>query len=79
MSIEEIEFADFFLILRLPYNKHCGKKIIVKYKGKQLKAKISDTCMGCPADHVDLSRGAFAKLTNGNFDLGKLPIEWKFE
>ncbi|PWN34649.1 uncharacterized protein FA14DRAFT_32565 [Meira miltonrushii] len=73
--------SDYVVALShdLPYNKHCGKYVVVNYLGKHIRAKVSDTCMGCDPPHIDLSRGAFAKLSNGNYNLGKLDVLWKFD
>lgn len=55
----------------------CDKCILVEYGGKNLKVQVTDTCMGCDENKIDLSDEAFkyfAPLDQGILD----GIKWDF-
>jgi rare lipoprotein A (peptidoglycan hydrolase) len=56
---------------------YCGRMIQIKDtdNGKTITAKVQDTCPGCDENHVDLSIGAWNKLTN-SAAWGVANIEW---
>lgn len=64
----------------------CGSKVNITNTaqgtpgfGNTAVATVADTCAGCGATQLDMSRGLFGKLTNGDFDEGIFEIDWKFE
>lgn len=54
----------------------CNKCIQVNYSGKSIKVKVTDTCPGCDANHLDLSDAAFQSLSP--LSAGVLQITWDF-
>ncbi|KAH8880586.1 hypothetical protein GQ53DRAFT_774041 [Thozetella sp. PMI_491] len=58
---------------------YCGRLIQIKDtdNGKTITAKVQDTCPGCDENHVDLSIGAWNKLTN-SAAWGVANVEWHF-
>ncbi|KAF2834717.1 hypothetical protein M501DRAFT_989482 [Patellaria atrata CBS 101060] len=69
-------------------NQFCGRGIIIKNVGgggsanpgvgRQISARVVDKCMGCDANYIDLSVGAFRALTGGNLDPpGTFQVEWR--
>ncbi|TVY55033.1 Allergen Asp f [Lachnellula suecica] len=45
-------------------NPYCGKTITVEYKGKTTTATVTDKCMGCAIDAIDLSNAAYEELAD---------------
>ena len=65
-------------------SSYCGRKIHVENigsndgvggKGKTVTVTVADTCPGCDENHLDLSIGAWNKLT-GNAPFGTVNIKW---
>ncbi|KAI0328411.1 hypothetical protein GY45DRAFT_1255064 [Cubamyces sp. BRFM 1775] len=54
---------------------HCYKDIVIEYAGKQINAKITDECPGCPPDGLDLTPSLFTALA-GSTDPGVLTGSW---
>lgn len=61
-------------------SEHCGKLIrIVNEKNKKvIHAVVADSCPSCEEGSLDLSKGLFSELTDGDMDLGIFPISWSF-
>ncbi|CCX34952.1 RlpA-like double-psi beta-barrel-protein domain-containing protein-containing protein [Pyronema domesticum] len=57
-------------------NPICGRQIKVSYKGKSLIATVVDKCMGCAPEKIDLSQGAFEKLSP--IDPGVIKVSWEW-
>ncbi|KAH8831147.1 hypothetical protein DL96DRAFT_1586614 [Flagelloscypha sp. PMI_526] len=57
---------------------HCGEKVTIKVGGVTRVATITDECMGCPPDQLDLTPGLFKELSGGSLDAGILHGEWDF-
>jgi expansin (peptidoglycan-binding protein) len=65
---------------------HCGQTVTITNmgggdnnygKGNTITATVADTCPECEPDHLDLSTGAFKKLTGGQLDPpGQFNIQW---
>ncbi|KAL2041079.1 hypothetical protein N7G274_006023 [Stereocaulon virgatum] len=61
-----------------PANSFCGRKVMIRYNGKEYPATLTDKCGGCAsAESIDLSPSLFAKV------FGVAPtrfkgIEWYF-
>lgn len=64
---------------------NCGRTVRVKNtaNGKVVSVTVVDACGECEHGgtiykhvRIDLSKGAFEKLTDGNSGLGRIPIEW---
>lgn len=54
-----------------------GVSVEVTYNGNTITVPVKDQCMGCTAEHIDLSKAAFQKLAN--LDVGAVTgITWKF-
>jgi chitodextrinase len=54
-----------------------GALVEVTYNGNTITVPVKDKCMGCAAEHIDLSKAAFQKLSN--LDVGVVSgITWKF-
>ena len=58
----------------------CGKliRIVNESNGKVMHAVVADSCPTCKPYDLDLSKGLFAELTDGNLDLGVFPISWSY-
>ncbi|KAG8895220.1 hypothetical protein FRB99_000706 [Tulasnella sp. 403] len=59
----------------------CGKSVTITNleNKKKVTIIIADACPSCPnEDSIDLSRGAFSALTDGDFDKGEVHISWHF-
>lgn len=73
---------DSALIVALNYPQkpaeHCGDYVLITNtaNGKQVKAKVADTCPGCGDGDLDLSTGAYDLI--GARDTGVLPLKWSW-
>ncbi|KAJ8095001.1 hypothetical protein PM082_010219 [Marasmius tenuissimus] len=54
----------------------CNKHLTVHYKNKSVNVKVADLCPGCGPNDVDLSEGAFKKLSG--LDVGRMKVNWEF-
>jgi hypothetical protein len=60
---------------------HCGDTVTITYKGKTLQATVKDECMGCDANHIDMSPKLLHDLagpgvdevTDGEWSFGSAP------
>lgn len=61
-------------------SEHCGRliRIVNKHNKKVLHAVVADSCPECAFGSLDLSKGLFADLNDGDMDMGEFPIEWSF-
>lgn len=61
-------------------SKHCGRLIrIVNEKNKKvIHAVVADSCPSCEPNSLDLSKGLFSLLADGDMDSGIFPISWSF-
>ncbi|XP_006454368.1 hypothetical protein AGABI2DRAFT_133064 [Agaricus bisporus var. bisporus H97] len=55
---------------------HCGDTVTITYKGKTVQATVRDKCMGCDANHIDLSPGLLRDLAGPGVD--QVTGEWFF-
>lgn len=79
--------ADHIVALNKPQygdedsvSEHCGRliRIVNEKNDKVIHAVVADTCPECKFGSLDLSKGLFAALTDGDMDLGEFPISWSF-
>ncbi|WFC96800.1 hypothetical protein MBRA1_003463 [Malassezia brasiliensis] len=79
--------ADHIVALNAPQygstdkvSEHCGRLIRITNKNnkKVVHAVIADSCPECKWGSLDLSKGLFSALTDGNLDEGVFPIEWSY-
>jgi len=56
----------------------CGRCILIKYRGKELKAVVTDTCEACSSNPkwIDLSHTLFGRFDS--MSLGVLQVDWDF-
>jgi len=54
----------------------CGACVEVDGPDGSVVVRIVDRCPGCPDDHLDLSREAFATIADPK--AGRVPITWRF-
>ncbi|MEW1635385.1 RlpA-like double-psi beta-barrel domain-containing protein [Streptomyces sp. NPDC093801] len=55
---------------------HCGKKVIVTYKGKSIVATVLDASPTAEKHGLDLTRAAFEALAP--LDQGRINVTWRF-
>ncbi|KAI7854421.1 hypothetical protein BDC45DRAFT_508331 [Circinella umbellata] len=58
-------------------NPHCNKYVYIAGSSGESKARIVDTCPGCPEGSLDMSPSVFLAVC-GDLGKGKCPIHWKF-
>lgn len=58
-------------------NPYCGRKIQIQANGKTTTATVSDKCMGCDTDSIDVSKKVFIDLWGG-LAKGRGPCTWSF-
>lgn len=56
----------------------CGRCILIRYRGKELKAVVTDTCEACSSNPrwIDLSNTLFERFDSTS--LGVLQVDWDF-
>lgn len=61
-------------------SEHCGRlvRIVNKLNDKVIHAVVADSCPSCSFGSLDLSKGLFSALTDGDMDVGEFPISWSF-
>lgn len=61
-------------------SEHCGRLIRItnKINNKVVHAVVADSCPTCSYGSLDLSKGLFSALTDGDLDIGEFPISWSF-
>jgi len=56
-------------------NPNCGRTITIKANGRTTTALVTDKCMGCNYNSIDVSKKAFLELWD-SYDVGRGPCEW---
>ncbi|WP_205825918.1 RlpA-like double-psi beta-barrel domain-containing protein [Microbispora catharanthi] len=56
----------------------CKQAVLITYGGKTIKVPIRDLCPGCAANHLDLSRPAFAQFANPDAVPRLTAVSWQF-
>ncbi|KAK2745956.1 hypothetical protein FQN55_006028 [Onygenales sp. PD_40] len=59
-------------------NPYCGQTVTITYKGKTVKAKVKDKCMGCYGNAIDMTRSLFYKFASEG-DGRVAGAEWYFD
>ena len=61
-------------------SEHCGRliRIVNEKNGKVMHAVVADSCPSCEPNSLDLSKGLFSLLADGDMDSGIFPISWSF-
>ncbi|KAL4401326.1 hypothetical protein ACI68E_000963 [Malassezia pachydermatis] len=61
-------------------SSHCGRlvRIVNNKNNKVLHAVVADSCPSCDFGSLDLSKGLFSDLNDGDLDMGEFPISWSF-
>ena len=61
-------------------SEHCGRlvRIVNENNKKVIHAVVADSCPTCEPNSLDLSKGLFSILADGDLDLGIFPISWSF-
>ncbi|KAL0935989.1 SCP-like extracellular protein [Colletotrichum truncatum] len=58
-------------------NELCGKKVIIHAEGTSVEVTVTDKCIGCAVNDIDVSPAVFSKLL-GNLDRGRVDgITWE--
>ena len=79
--------ADHIVALNAPQygstdsvSEHCGRLIRItnQQNKKVVHAVVADSCPECSFGSLDLSKGLFSALADGDMDLGEFPISWSF-
>jgi len=79
--------ADHIVALNAPQygstdkkSEHCGRliRIVNEKNGNVVHAVVADSCPECEFGSLDLSKGLFSALADGDMDLGEFPISWSF-
>lgn len=52
----------------------CQKTVAIDCNGKTIKAAVTDKCMGCGADDIDVSPAVFSQC--GDLALGTMTVTW---
>jgi len=78
--------SNFWMDDESPNTSFCGRTINVQNvgstdnvggEGNTVTITVADTCPSCTENHIDLSEGAWNKLTN-NAEFGTIEIAWNF-
>ncbi|WFD29876.1 hypothetical protein MSPP1_000890 [Malassezia sp. CBS 17886] len=61
-------------------SNHCGRvvRIVNGNNNKAVHAIVADSCPTCSHGSLDLSKGLFSALTDGDLGQGVFPISWSF-
>ncbi|MGM3346954.1 RlpA-like double-psi beta-barrel domain-containing protein, partial [Bacillus cereus group sp. BC23] len=56
----------------------CGKGVIIKVGGREVKAVVQDKCQACGINDIDVSQKVFREVF-GSLALGRGKVEWWLE
>ncbi|KAH7208469.1 uncharacterized protein BKA55DRAFT_489117, partial [Fusarium redolens] len=56
-------------------NLFCGKGVVIKVGGREVKAVVQDKCMGCEINDIDVSKKVFQEVF-GSLTVGREKVEW---
>ncbi|KAH7463458.1 hypothetical protein FOMA001_g18203 [Fusarium oxysporum f. sp. matthiolae] len=59
-------------------NPFCGKGVIIKVGGREVKAVVQDKCQACGINDIDVSQKVFREVF-GSLALGRGKVEWWLE